>query len=446
MKKISIGALLSEFRVRQSRSDEDPLERTIRAVWGAKDACRDCHVEIAHEEGDEFLKDVFDSAYGKGISDEDKALILSCAALLGHANSMHDLGWCFHFGKGVARDYELAIYWHTQAAERGDGYAMQNLGKIFTEEGSPVWDGPRGIAWFEKAVAQGDVYAKGDLAHCLLCGKCVAKDEGRAEALLMEAVRFNPDREDWQEDLRKCPLEPGMIRNARGQKMRQIDVDFYKACQGGTVEELKELIARGANPNAPWYNDIGDDFYPIHQAALNPDLEVLRYVVSTGAGPCQKDFWSAEPLAYAVRQGSLEKVRYLVGLGNDPAREDMDGQTVIKNAALNPNVDVLDFLLENGADLNEGAWGEGALPTAVCHGTPERVKYFLDHGADMSDIDEFDLQSAPIENLRVLFEYGYDVYGFDEHGEKRLIDHLNPERRTKVEELLAAVKRSKCGR
>ena len=23
--------------------------------------------------------------------------------------SMHDLGWCFHFGKGVFRDYEMSV-------------------------------------------------------------------------------------------------------------------------------------------------------------------------------------------------------------------------------------------------------------------------------------------------------------------------------------------------
>ena len=431
--KVSINELLKKHLASHCVVADNPVARTIRAVNNSDGG--DCEVDVEHEDGEAFLTDLFNAAYKYGVSEVDKARILACAAVLGHVQSMNDLGWCFHFGKGVASNYDLSIYWHTQAADRGDAYAMQNLGQIYTAEKSPVWDGPKGISWFEKAVAEGDCFAKGDLAHCLLCGKCVPKDVARAETLLVEAIRVNHDREDWQKDLVRCPLKPGEVRNRFGQKMRQIDVDFYLACRTASVKKLKEMLELGANPNAAWYNDIGDDYYPVHQAALNPDFEVLKLVIASGADPCQCDFWSAQPLAYAVRQGSLERVRYLIGQGNDPAREDLDGSTVFFEAAANPDVRVLELLLEHGADMNEGATDMSPMSRALVDSTPERVKWLADRGAYMNDAVEQKAYRAPLENLRTILECGYDPNAFDEDSEDtKVIDHLDPRRQALFEE------------
>lgn len=233
-----------------------------------------------------------------------------------------------------------------------------------------------------------------------------------------------------REELLKCKLEPGQIMSRYGQKMWQIDVDFYNACKNGTVEDLKKLVEQGANPNAPWYNDIGDDFYPIHQAALNPDIEVLKYIVSLGADPCQKDFWCAEPLSYAAREGTLEKIKYLVELGNDPALVDDDGLSVLTYAALNPHIEALDYLLSKGADINaDVAMYEEPLFIAIEKGTPERVKYLIEHGAKTSCIDSHWLDDAPLENIRALLECGYDPNSKDEEEGGKVVDHLDESRK-----------------
>lgn len=234
-----------------------------------------------------------------------------------------------------------------------------------------------------------------------------------------------------REELLKCKLEPGQIMSRYGQKMWQIDVDFYNACKNGTVEDLKKLVEQGANPNAPWYNDIGDDFYPIHQAALNPDIEVLKYIVSLGVDPCQKDFWCAEPLSYAAREGTLEKIKYLVELGNDPALVDDDGLSVLTYAALNPHIEVLDYLLSKGADINaDVAMYEEPLFIAIEKGTPERVKYLIEHGANTSYVDSHWLDDAPLENIRALLECGYDPNSKDEEEGGKVVDHLDESRKT----------------
>lgn len=428
--KIPIGKLVMKRLTERDYAADDPVVRSVYAVGiGMDDEHGDYNVEVEDADGEAFLECLFNAAYKAGVSESHKAKILVCAAVLGHIQSMNDIGWCFHFGKGVQRDYDLAIYWHMQAADRGDKYAMQNLGKIYTEENSPVWDGPRGIVWFEKAVAHGEHFAMGDLARCLLCGKCVTKDESRAEELLVNAIRVNHDREDWQKDLARCPLKPGEIRNRFGQKMRKIDVEFYQACRTETVQRLEDLLERGANPNAAWYNDIGDDYYPIHQAAMNPDFEVLKFVIAAGADPCQGDFWWAQPLSYAVRMGSLEKVRYLIELGNDPSRVDYDGSSVFFQSAANPDIRVLELLLEHGVDMNAGADDMTPLSKAMTDSTPERVKWLLDHGAWMYDAMVHRAYRTPLENLRVVLEFGFDPNTLDEDAEDtKVMDYLDPGR------------------
>lgn len=107
---------------------------------------------------------------------------------------------------------------------------------------------------------------------------------------------------------------------------------------------------------------------------------------------------------------------------------------MIAEAALNPHEEVLDFLLDRGADLDAGAMGEEPLVIAVNRGSPERVKYFIEHGATISYVDALAVYDAPIANLRVLLEAGYDANQIDETGTDRVIDRLDLERQKLFEQ------------
>lgn len=226
---------------------------------------------------------------------------------------------------------------------------------------------------------------------------------------------------------------------------RPIDTEFYRRASVGTVAELKGLVAAGADPDAPIRNDLGDDFYAIHQAALNPDIEVIKYVISLGVDPCRRDFWARQPLSLAVRNGAIEIVKFLVECGNDPCNEDDDGMTVLAEASLNPNVEVLDYLISLGADGEVGATDRTPLGYALTDGTPDRMKYFIDHGGDLSNAMENKAYWAPLANIRFALENGYDPnsYEWGEYADGkryRVIDHLDPVRRKVFEEFGGVVK------
>lgn len=217
-------------------------------------------------------------------------------------------------------------------------------------------------------------------------------------------------------------------RDYKNVAKREIDTELYQKASSASLAEIKALVEAGANPDATVYNDIGDDFYAIHRAAMNPDLEVLKYFVSLGVNPCRMDFWAREPLSFAVRKNPIAHARYLVDLGNKADNCNHDGGTVIAEATFNPYIDVLDFLLENGADLNEGACGSLPLDMAVRKGSVERVKYFIEHGSRIDWVESYEIAFAPMENVRLLLEHGYDPNMMDEEEGTKVIDHLDPKR------------------
>lgn len=240
---------------------------------------------------------------------------------------------------------------------------------------------------------------------------------------LGRSVSFNPDTEEFH-------FGPATEKK---DMVRPIDWEFYLAASRGSVADLQRLLDRGANPNAPIYSDINDDFYAIHEAACNPDIEVLKFLVSLGVDPCKQDFWGAEPLEYAVKANSLEVVKWLVEHGNDPNAVDWDGNSVLGEAALNPDIRVVEYLLEQGAEVDSGAMGGTELCRALADGTPERMKFFMDFGASLKNAMENACAWAPLENIRFALDSGYDPNTFENKGyegeqRSKVMDHLDAKR------------------
>ena len=127
----------------------------------------------------------------------------------------------------------------------------------------------------------------------------------------------------------------------------------------------------------------------------------------------------------------LKEAFYVVDveLGNDPARCDDDGGTVLSWSALNPDARVLEFLIEHGAGIGDACFGGTELDIALKEGTPDRVRFFVEHGSDLECISMYSFIDAPLENIRVLLECGLNPDYEDAYGDGRLVDILDPARK-----------------
>lgn len=234
---------------------------------------------------------------------------------------------------------------------------------------------------------------------------------------------------------------------------RLIDEALFHACSTATYWEVKALLDQGANPNAPYYHRYDgwrrdtDDYYCIHEAARNPDIAVFDLLVQYGANPKQPDYWGSQPLSYAVVKGPLEMVKHLVELGNNPNLCNDDGASVMSEAALNPDVRVLEYLLEHGAELGNCASSQNELGQALQRGTPERMRFFLSHRWNVKRISPMFFHGAPLENIRLALEEGFDPNTIDGEGlfdgnpignPHPMVDDLDEERRALFKEFGAS--------
>jgi len=87
-------------------------------------------------------------------------------------------------------------------------------------------------------------------------------------------------------------------------------------------------------------------------------------------------------LLFAVRAGDLQSARILVAAGADVDDADAWGVSASVLAAHGGHCELLDFLLEHGADPNAAAAGFAALHDAVMRNDSRMVAALLAHGAD----------------------------------------------------------------
>ncbi|MFR0612871.1 tetratricopeptide repeat protein [Lactobacillus porci] len=76
------------------------------------------------------------------------------AAALGEATAISNLGYCFLYGRSIARNRDLAIAYFKIAARKGNVNAMYKLGDIYSSSKWGVEDRQRSIEYYEQAVEQ----------------------------------------------------------------------------------------------------------------------------------------------------------------------------------------------------------------------------------------------------------------------------------------------------
>jgi ankyrin repeat protein len=124
----------------------------------------------------------------------------------------------------------------------------------------------------------------------------------------------------------------------------------------------------------------------LHEPAGQGDLEQVKKMIEKGAKVDKKDIAGQTPLMYAAETGKIDVVTYLIDQGADvnAVSGKMGRGTAIIYAAAANQVETVEYLIENGADINATTpyHNETALIWAVAQGNTEVAKILLEHGAD----------------------------------------------------------------
>jgi uncharacterized protein len=121
------------------------------------------------------------------------------------------------------------------------------------------------------------------------------------------------------------------------------------AVNNGSVEIARLLIANKAAVDAA--NDFG--ITPLLQASRVGDSAMVDLLLRSGANPNKAHPEGETPLLAAARSGSVPTVRLLLARGVDVnAAEKFQNTTAVMWAAAEGHIDVVDVLIEAGADIN----------------------------------------------------------------------------------------------
>ena len=175
---------------------------------------------------------------------------------------------------------------------------------------------------------------------------------------------------------------------------------LHWAAYRNDLAAVRRLLGEGADPNAA--NRFG--VTPLHEAATVGNAEMLEAMLQAG-GDANAVFGEGETvLMTAARAGDVASVKVLLAHGGKPdATENWHGQTALMWAAIENHSDVVQLLIDAGAEIDRAStkhdwvkisYSEGNVPKtrdlggltalhfAAREGSLESVEKLLEAGAD----------------------------------------------------------------
>ena len=165
------------------------------------------------------------------------------------------------------------------------------------------------------------------------------------------------------------------------------DTPLHLASNMGEVDVARMLIEHGSDPTAQ--DNDGDT--PLHLASYMGRVDVARMLIERGSDLTAQDKYGNTPLHEASGMGEVDVARMLIERRSDLTAQDKKGNTPLHLASDPPiwlrrpqeRAEVSQMLLVHGADVNARN-KDGFTPIALAskHGLTEVVDVLVQHGAD----------------------------------------------------------------
>ncbi|MEO0787032.1 MAG: ankyrin repeat domain-containing protein [Bacteroidota bacterium] len=158
------------------------------------------------------------------------------------------------------------------------------------------------------------------------------------------------------------------------------DIDYgfplHEAAEEGQLEIVRLLVEKGVN-----VNELDDRRRtPLARAASEDNPSVVRYLIGQGAEP---ELGTYLPLHLAAEDGKVAAIRALLEAGANVNARDGHRRTALICAASDGHHTAVSLLLDAGAEINaQDAWGNTALIAAADDNHQRVVRQLLQAGAN----------------------------------------------------------------
>lgn len=192
---------------------------------------------------------------------------------------------------------------------------------------------------------------------------------------------------DEEPDLIRELIEEGADPNFITPLSRLRATPLIIAAFNGNPLSVRVLIELGADPTISMPDT---ETNPLRWAVVKSFPEVVIALVEGGLDVDEKFGTNQTQLHEAASDGNLEMVEVLAELGaNVDEKSSVDGDTPLILAALRGHKDVLEFLIENGADPGiKNIFGGTALHFAAVFGQEAVISPLIEAGANVDEQDD----------------------------------------------------------
>jgi ankyrin repeat protein/L-ascorbate metabolism protein UlaG (beta-lactamase superfamily) len=165
---------------------------------------------------------------------------------------------------------------------------------------------------------------------------------------------------------------------------RDRSLPLHSAAIAGNLEIIEFLLASGA----PVDSHDTDESTPLMVACHRGQVEAVKLLLKHGAAADQTDRNGSNPGSFAMVSGSMEIVQVLHAAGVDFSSKNPQSATYMNMAARGGNVEMLEFLLKSGVSVEAIDANESTpLGSAAAGAKTEAVIWLLDKGADARHVD-----------------------------------------------------------
>lgn len=349
------------------------------------------------------------------------------------------IGAVLFLGLAAMYGYGFVQWCHGAWAAKQQGMAQEQFMQAVTN------NEPEQIAKLYNAV---DSYS----AEMALRKALAAKNEDMVRLLIKQGVRTDGvmtemiyDKKFWAVQMlgnAGASIEPRHVSAAAAENFMQAvqffvekgaainqkdDSPLSKASESGNLEIVQYLLKTGKNSQ----ETLNDALWALCDARPKPDtLKIAQRLLEYGAQVnSQAGFYNTTPLHGAAQNGPLELVKLLVSKGAKVNAVDKELSRPLAKAVQADNLEIAKFLLEHGADktINHS---DDEFQTAIFKARSAKMAQLLiANGANVSDRDKKGLSVLfhavanylDFDLLKVLLQNGADINEQDKSGTTALL-------------------------
>ena len=196
-------------------------------------------------------------------------------------------------------------------------------------------------------------------------------EDSYRETSILKSIDLSPDSV-------KSIIASGADVNERDEYGRNV---LHKISSNTDPEVVKMLIDAGVNVNAKTSSNM-TPLLSLCYSVKEPNLKILELLINAGADMNATWSVSHSALTYLIQYKNLEAIKLFASKGANLRVRDPLGKTLLHDAVLSGDIEIINFLITHGVPVDEARWKTPLMVAIEENASLEVITTLLEHKAD----------------------------------------------------------------